>query len=119
MYSEEECWNRMRLGKEEIIQLTTELAIDQGRGFVSVAGNYFQPLEVVVTLLTRLADSSSSWERLLPFLGGRARSAYSAAFYYAIDYIYDTFKHCINDIGRWAGNMQAQPPAAAVLRLRL
>ena len=113
MYSEEECWNRMRLGKAEIIQLTAELAIDQGLGYLQINGNAFQPIELVVVLLPRMADSTSSWERLLGFLGGRARSAYSAAFYYAVDYIYNTFKHCIDDIGRWAGNMQARRSASA------
>ena len=45
------------------------------------------------------------WDsKLLNFLGGRARSAYSAVFYWALDFIYENFIGCIDDINRWDGN---------------
>ena len=106
MYSEEECWTQMRFQKSDLILLSTELAIDAGRGFIRTAGSgsVFQPIEALVVFLTRMAYPNR-WEDKIKFLGGRARGAYVEAFYYVLDFIYDNFKHCITDITRWAGNM--------------
>lgn len=109
MYSEEECWTQMRFAKEDVKMLSRELAMDAGLGYIRTGRrgrqNVFQPIEVVVTLLTRMAYPNR-WEDKLRFLGGRTRSAYVEAFYFALDFIYANFAHCITDINRWAGNMQ-------------
>ena len=56
MYSEEQCWTQLRLAKADVINLATELSIDQGAGFVRTArGNVFQPIEVLVTFLARMS----------------------------------------------------------------
>lgn len=106
MYSESACWEQMRFQKDDIITLSQELALDHGAGFVRTAkGNIFQPIEVLVVLLTRMSYPNR-WADKLEFLGGRSRGAYVEAFYYALDFIYDNFQHCISGIDRWAGNMQ-------------
>ena len=101
MYTEEQCWTHMRFAKNDIILLARELAIDGGLGYVRVAGNMFDPIEALVTFLARMSYPNR-WEDRIPFLGGRSRSAYTAAFYHVLDFIYNNFLHCITDINRWA-----------------
>ena len=105
MYSEEDCWNKMRLQKSDIITLANELDLGGGRGFVRTPSRHnFQPIEALVVFLTRMSYPNR-WEDRIAFLGGRQPSAYSEVFYVVLDFVYDNFSRCITDITRWAGNM--------------
>mmetsp|Transcript_29391 Transcript_29391/g.59181 ORF Transcript_29391/g.59181 Transcript_29391/m.59181 type:complete len:200 (+) Transcript_29391:319-918(+) len=71
MYSEEVCWTQLRFAKHDVIELATELALDAGQGFIRTRSrHYFEPMEVLVTLLVRMAYPNR-WEDRLSLLGAR------------------------------------------------
>ena len=76
MYTAEACWTQMRFHKADVMTLATELALDKGAGFIRTAkGNIFQPIEVLVTLLTRMSFPNR-WEvRSYVWWWRRARSS--------------------------------------------
>ena len=54
MYSEEDCWQRMRLQKDDVKLLARELNLDRGVGYIRTKGRYqFEPLEALVAFLSR------------------------------------------------------------------
>ena len=114
MYSETECWERMRFHKHQFPTLLLELELsnpgtldgcwrvpDSDGNFHSV----FKPMELLVVFLARLA-SRNTWSSLLPFLGGRSPTVYKYAFAFVLEHIYARFSTKINDITRWGGHAQ-------------
>ena len=93
-----------RFRKEDMPDLLHELHFPLAPdGMVKVYGGYsFSPMELLCTFLCRMGYPST-WDRLLPILGGASPSRYKGGFYFALDHIYTQFKHCIDDITRWAG----------------
>ena len=107
MYSEEQCWEYFRFRKEDMPTLLHELRLPVGRdGRLCTAGRYvFEPMEALCTFLFRMAHAGP-WYIVMLAMGGASAARYSGAFYFVLDHIYNTFKKCIDNIGRWEGNSQ-------------
>ena len=112
MYSEEECWERLRFHKCQLPELLLELELSTSLEADGVwrarenggASQYrYQPMELLVIFLARLA-SHGTWSSLTRFLGGRGRAAYVKGFYIVLNHIYERFRHRINNITRWANH---------------
>ena len=103
MYTEEACWEGLRVRKADMAYLAEALQIPEV--IVTDKRDVFGRMEALVVLLHRMSQGST-WEGLLRFLGGRGRSSYSQVFYYMLDHLYDTFSDRITDVNRWAGYAQ-------------
>ena len=97
MYSAEVCWAQMRTRKEDIPRLAKALRLPE---VIETNGHVFSQLEALVTFLHRMAHPGS-WESKLQFLGGRARAAYSCAFYFVLYHIYNHFHDRITSLVDW------------------
>ena len=95
MYTESECWEHMRFHKHHFPVLLRELELhDSGkpdglwrvRNTDGVAQYAFQPMELLVIFLARLA-TMNTWPGLLKFLGERSPTAYKAGFYMVLHHI--------------------------------
>ena len=114
MYSPEECWEQLRFHKDDMPELLRRLRMhDSGefdggwryRDARGVAQYVFEPMEMLVIFLARMA-SASTWSSLVRFLGGRGTTAYQLAFGIALDHVHDKFSTKISDITRWAGHAE-------------
>lgn len=105
MYSDEKCWEYFRFRKEDMPHLLHELRLPTGRdGRMHTRSRYvFEPMEALCTFLHRMAHPST-WDVLIGTLGGSSTARYKDVFYMVLDYLFDTFQPCINDICRWEGN---------------
>ena len=72
MYSDTQCWEQLRVRKDDMPRLAAALQLPD----VIVTANeaVFGRMEALVTFLHRMAQQGS-WEALLPFLGGRRAPA--------------------------------------------
>jgi len=113
-YSETACWERMRFNKHHFPTLLVELelsnpgTLDGCWRVPDIDGNFhslFQPMEILVVFLARLA-SRNTWSSLLLFLVGRSPTAHKYAFAFVLDHVYTRFVSKINDITRWSTHAQ-------------
>ena len=79
-YTETDCWERMRFHRHQLLVLLRELELHRSgdpdgkwrvRDEDSSTRYSFEPMELLVILLTRLS-SPNTWHNLLKFLGGRS-----------------------------------------------
>ena len=111
LYSETECWESLRFHKHQMPELLRELELhDSGevdgrwrvRNALGTVQYVYDPMELLVIFLARMASPNTWTSRQLKFLGGRSRSAYTRGFYLVMEHIYNRFKRAIDDITRWA-----------------
>ena len=97
----------------EVLKLSSQLPDE-----IRAARNLFTAEQALFVFLVRKSYPSSR-HRLQRLLGGRARSAYVAIFYFMLDWIRCHYVDCINDIGRWEAYMpqRAQAQGLPVLGL--
>jgi hypothetical protein len=95
MYTKTDCWEHMRFHEHHVLILLRELELhDSGepdgllrvRNKDGVAQHAFQPMELLVIFLSRLA-TVNTWPGLLKFLGGRSPKAYKAGFHVVLHHI--------------------------------
>jgi len=110
MYNDTVCWELFRFQKADLPKLLRELGLSrsgeadgQFHLYHRRGGNpyVFQPMELLVTFLTRMS-TTAPWTSLLQPLGGRSPAAYKRAFRFVLDHIYDNFVRRISDITRWS-----------------
>ena len=107
MYSEEQCWAHLRFRKADLplllqaLRLPNVIRIKHASETRRGHHHIFSGMEALVTFLSRMA-TAATWEQQQLFLGGRARSAYTGAFYHVLHHIWDNYAGCITDINRWS-----------------
>ena len=106
MYTEDQCWDRLRWRKNDIptlvrlLQLPDTVRLSHPSETRRGAHHIFSGIECLVVFLARMA-SPAPWTHNLDFLGGRSRPSYIIAFYFVLEHITQHFGHCISDINRW------------------
>ena len=68
MYSDTQCWEQLRVRKDDMPRLAAALQLPD---VIVARDSVFGRMEASVTFLHRMAQQGS-WEALLPFLGGKS-----------------------------------------------
>jgi hypothetical protein len=101
-YSEYEIKSNCRFRKEhfEDLRQALELPMIIRTGKRDKAHAY----EALIIFLYRLSFPGT-WDRTVPLVGYRCRTACTRIFYHLVDHVYTKFARCITDVSKWASSV--------------